>query len=166
MVAVWPYKLPPDRSSHSISCKHQATKSSVIMAVMQLSSTPQLVRNATRTTCQPAVRRSVVPLRSRMIVRAEEQATGAAEPVQAPAQAPPPQPKQKSSWEVSRAVHDLHRSLPTVHSSAACCHAVDCVCNSCDGARAGDVHLADANQCIVLLPNVSSDVCICLPAAH
>lgn len=42
----------------------------------------------------------MMPMRSRMIVRAEEQTTEAAEPVQAPAQAPPPQPKQKSSWEL------------------------------------------------------------------
>jgi hypothetical protein len=87
------------------------------MAVMQLSNTPQLLRNAIRSTCPQAVRRSVMPMRSRMIVRAEEQATEQATEAAEPTRAPPPQPKQKSSWEVRHAVHDLHRSLSFGHSS-------------------------------------------------
>jgi hypothetical protein len=136
------------------------------MAVMQLSTTPQLLRNATRSTCLPAVRRSVVPMRSRMIVRAEEQATEQATEAAEPTRAPPPQPKQKSSWEVRHAMHELYCSLPSVHISVICCRASMCVYNHHDRARGACVR-CDAIRCIISgLIILYPDVCICFPAAH
>lgn len=59
--------------------------------------TPQQLANSARrsSSLQPAAPRSPLPLRSRMVVRAEEEGQTATE-----TPGPAPTPQQKSSWEV------------------------------------------------------------------
>lgn len=70
---------------------------------MQLHTAPQQLAGSARRAALPQqlqpARQPALPLRSRFVVRAEAEQTSATE--QAEPAAPPPQPKQKSSWEVT-----------------------------------------------------------------